>query len=178
MSRITGNKVSFTPDIPPEIAKQRIADAVGEKHATLDPSPFREETEFGDPREDRAFNERIRYEKQVSDDAGQTWSQPQPCEVTPRFNPSFNQGLVKDGEYIISALVGLRTDELWELIFEKYRLLDPMMMCRRRDEISRLFNMMADSRQISKESIPDSVFKRFLGEESMPRRPIRDNPQA
>lgn len=165
MSRITGNKVSFTPDIPPEIAKQR-----------------------------------IRYEKQVSDDAGQTWSNPQPCELfeaakpdgsrdfrpeierarnaLPRFNPSFNQEPVKDGEYIISALVGLRTDELWELIFEKYRLLDPMMMCRRRDEISRLFNMMADSRQISKESIPDSVFKRFLGEESMPRRPIRDNPQA
>lgn len=144
MSRITGNKVSFTPDIPPEIAKQR-----------------------------------IRYEKQVSYDAGQTWSQPQPCEVTPCFNPSFNQEPInKDGEYIISALVGLRTDELWELIFEKYRLLDPMMMCRRRDEINRLFNMMADSRQISKESIPDSVFKRFLGEESMPRRPIRDNPQA
>ena len=139
MSRITGNKVSFTP----------------------------------------AFNERIRYEKQVSDDAGQTWSQPQPCEVTPRFNPSFNQEPVnKDGEYIISALVGLCTDELWELIFEKYRLLEAPMIARRCLEISDLLNRMTNARQMSKSPISDSVLESFKIVANRAGRPIIDNPQA
>lgn len=78
--------------------------------------------------------EDLTYVKQVSHDYGATWED--------------------------AIDTSIRTDDLWRLIFEKYRLLDASMLLRRRDEIDVLFNMMVNQRQVGK--IDDELFDSYI----------------
>lgn len=84
-------------------------------------------------RDDDTFNEPI-YVKEVSTDHGATWQD--------------------------SINTSIRTDDLWRLIFEKYRLLSTSMLLRRKDEISHLFNTMINARQEGK--IEDELFDSYI----------------
>lgn len=85
-----------------------------------------------------------------------------------------------DDAYIAGAAfanIGIRTDELWRLIFDKYRLLDAMMILRRRDEIIRLFDSMINYRQVG--LISDEVFDRYVASEEQKKSvsPVTGTPQ-
>lgn len=100
--------------------------------AMIDRAPLFTHTEGAGPYD--GDPEDLTFVKQVSHDYGATWQD--------------------------SINTSIRTDDLWRLIFEKYRLLDASMLLRRRDEIDVLFNMMVNQRQVNK--IDDELFNEIV----------------